>query len=107
MIGFTVTASLPAPAIPADVAKRTVAVSVNGTRQPDTDLAPDAASLVIGTFKVGDVLGGTLVDTDAAGNASPPRPFSFTVADTVAPPEPGEVNFAVEQVDVPATPPAA
>ena len=38
---------------------------------------------------------GTMVDTDASGNASEPRPFSFTLVDSIAPPEPGEVGLVV------------
>lgn len=38
---------------------------------------------------------GTLIDVDDAGNESIARDFSFTLVDTIAPPQPGDVGLVV------------
>lgn len=42
-----------------------------------------------------EVVVGRLVDVDNAGNRSEPREFKFTLLDTIAPPQPGEVGVRV------------
>ena len=42
-----------------------------------------------------DVVEGSLVDVDDAGNASEPSNFSYVLTDTIAPPAPGQVGLKV------------
>ncbi len=42
-----------------------------------------------------DVVEGTLVDIDDAGNPSEPSSFSFVLTDTIAPAKPGDVGLRV------------
>jgi hypothetical protein len=43
----------------------------------------------------GDVVLVSLVDIDDAGNRSPAREQSFSLTDTIAPPQPGEIGMVV------------
>lgn len=100
MSQFEVTAALPAPAKPDDVSKRTLSVSVDGAAATKYEVDPAAATFVFPTpFAASQVLTGTLVDTDAAGNPSEPSSYSYTVTDTTPPPRPGELGFDSRQLD--------
>lgn len=44
-----------------------------------------------------DVVEGSLIDVDDAGNPSEPRTFSFVLTDTLAPPQPGELGIRVTE----------
>ena len=97
---FEVTASLPVPAKADDVSSRKITLAVDGGEPTSYDVDPAALTFVFPTpFAFNQVLTGTLVDTDAAGNPSEPSSFSYTVLDTTPPPTPGELGFESRQVD--------
>jgi hypothetical protein len=78
-----------------DVVKREVTVVVDGADPVVVELEGDA--LETGEFSGADgaSVTGALVDVDDAGNRSPAREFTFALADTFAPPQPGEVGVRV------------
>lgn len=85
---------LPAAGAP-DVTERlcTVAIGANG---PTTWTLPGTA--VESDEMAGndnDLVTGYLVDVDDANNHSEPRSFSFTLADTIPPPRPGEIGLRI------------
>lgn len=84
---------LPAPSAP-DVVERRLSLQI-GSQPPLTPvlMADEEAPLYSGTE--GDLVSGSLVDVDDAGNVSPPRDFEFTLRDTIAPPQPGEIGIEV------------
>lgn len=83
---------LPPPGAP-DVVKRTLKSTVNGVEQPDVDIVSDPFEV---TFADNDSVTLSIVDTDDAGNVSPPsEPFAFTATDTIAPPQPGQVGVSL------------
>lgn len=84
---------LPAPSAH-DVIERRLSVQI-GTLPPLTPvlMVDEEAPVYAGTE--GDVISGTLVDVDDAGNQSPPRDFEFTLQDTIAPGQPGEMGIEV------------
>lgn len=82
---------LPVPGA-ADVVARELSVKIADADpvlfvlQPaDVEFSPIKAN-------AGEKVSGELVDVDDAGNRSEPRAFEFTAADTLAPPQPGEVT---------------
>lgn len=79
----------------ADVVSRELSVSVAGADAEVLSVAADATSSQEFTAEQGATVSGSLVDIDDAGNRSPAREFSFVLADTIAPPQPGEVGVEV------------
>jgi hypothetical protein len=85
---------LPAPGA-SDVVSRELTVRI-GTGEPMVaKLQGDV--LVYSGYEGndGDAVEGQLVDIDDAGNRSEARTFSFVLADTIAPAQPGEVGLKV------------
>jgi hypothetical protein len=89
-----------------DVATRTLTVSspasyvatLNDPAQVQSDTPVPVEADDSGAILTGDAaqhIIGTLVDTDASGNPSDPRPFDIVLSDSIAPPEPGEVGAEV------------
>lgn len=78
-----------------DVVKREVTVTVGsvGPNLLTLDGAANETELLDGND--GEVVVGNLVDVDDAGNRSEAREFNFTLVDTIAPPQPGEVGVRV------------
>jgi len=88
------------PVVDSDVVSREFSVAVDGDENPiTTKLTPTAPSqsfLIPANTKITV----TLVDVDAAGNRSLPKVQSFTPVDTIAPHQPGDLQFKVlEQVE--------
>lgn len=79
----------------ADVVSRELSLSINGAEAQVASLSADASKSAEMTGEQGATVTGTLVDIDDAGNRSLPREFSFTLADTIAPPQPGDVGLEV------------
>lgn len=79
----------------ADVVSRELSVSVAGAEAEVLSVAADATSSQEFTAEQGATVSGSLVDIDDAGNRSQPREFSFVLADTIAPPQPGDVGLEV------------
>lgn len=79
----------------ADVVSRELSVSVAGAEAEVMSVAADATSSQEFTAEQGATVSGSLVDIDDAGNRSQPREFSFVLADTIAPPQPGDVGLEV------------
>lgn len=84
---------LPAPGAP-DVVVREVKFSV-GDQAFDLTLAGDLLETPEMSGNDNDQVVGTLVDVDDAGNKSEAREFTFTLVDTLAPPQPGELGFKI------------
>lgn len=83
---------LPEPGAP-DVVKRTLKVTTAGVAQPDVDVTAPGVEL---KFEQGVEVTLALVDTDDAGNESPiSESYTFTTADTIAPPQPGLVSLSL------------
>lgn len=84
---------LPTPGA-ADVVARKLTISVAGGDPQQFDLPGDALESSEFEASQGDGIVGQLVDIDDASptpNESEPRTFELTVADTIAPPQPGEI----------------
>lgn len=79
----------------ADVVKRHLTVSVGAGEPAVLELDGDATRTDLMEGVEGDAVAGSLVDEDDAGNKSEAREFSFTLVDTIAPPQPGEVGVEV------------
>ena len=85
---------LPAPGA-SDVTERRLNFTIG-------DAEPISVTLEGGALESGEYQGqqgvsvnGSLVDVDDAANASDPRDFAIVLADTIAPPQPGEVGVTV------------
>lgn len=84
---------LPEPSA-SDVVAREVKFSV-GDQVFDLALAGDVVETPEMSGNDNDQVVGTLVDVDDAGNKSEAREFTFTLVDTLAPPQPGELGLKV------------
>jgi hypothetical protein len=85
------------PAGAFDVITRRVSVQI-GSNEPVTyDLPKSALETEPMLGEDNDVVSGSLVDIDDAGNQSPPRDFEFILLDTIAPPLPGEIGLRVDE----------
>lgn len=78
-----------------DVVSRELTVSVGGADPVMVTLAGDTVNSQEMAGEQGAAISGSLVDIDDAGNRSPARDFSFTLQDTIAPPQPGDVGIVV------------
>lgn len=78
-----------------DVESRELTVSVAGGESQVFSLSGDETTSQEFDGEEGDVVSGSLVDIDNAGNRSEAREFSITLVDTIAPPQPGEVGVKV------------
>ena len=78
-----------------DVVSRELTVSVGGAEPVVFTLEANASEQSGFEGLHGDLVAGSLVDVDAAGNRSEPSVFSFTLVDTFPPPAPGEVGLKV------------
>lgn len=78
-----------------DVVSREVQVQVGSALGQTLTFPGD--TLETGTLEGNDneIVTGSLVDIDDAGNRSEPRTFEFTLTDTIAPAQPGEVGIRV------------
>lgn len=96
---FNVSAHLPTLPTPNDIAKQELTVTANGKAGAPVDVDLATVDVPLGSFNEGDTVSASLVyvDNSANANRSDPRVESLTVADTVAPPEPGEFGFHVDQ----------
>lgn len=59
------------------------------------DIPPTQTEVAGFSGEQGTVVSGSLVDIDDAENQSAPRGFSFTLVDTLPPPQPGELGVVV------------
>jgi hypothetical protein len=88
--------SLPAPGA-ADVIKRTLVIKIGDADPVTKELAGDALETELFEGEQDTAVVGTLVDSDDATppNSSDPSEFSFVLADTIAPPKPGQIGLSV------------
>ncbi len=92
MLNFNLT--FPPPGA-SDVVKRNLFIRI-GTNDPESiDYPADATESKEFQGYEGWTVAGTLVDVDDAGNQSQPREFNFNLADTIAPPKPGELGLSI------------
>ena len=79
----------------ADVVGRELSIQV-GSADPIV-VVHDASALESDVFTCDDnaVAVGSFVDIDDAGNRSDARDFSFTIVDTIAPPQPGDLGVVI------------
>ena len=82
---------LPAPGA-ADVVQRELVFAVAGGTPITQNVSGSATEGEEFDGVEGDVVAGSLVDIDDAGNRSEPRTFELTLTDTIAPAQPGEVG---------------
>lgn len=105
MAKFGYTFNVPAPATPADVAKREFEFTVAGVVQPREVAVANVGDLISKEFVFEDAgepeISVVLIDSDAKGNASAPsKPFTFKVTDDIGPAQPGEIGIASKrQID--------
>jgi len=92
MLFFTLT--IPPPGA-ADVVKRELTVKIGDAEPTVVELATDVVVSEEMSGNQDDVVLASLVDTDDAGNVSPAREQSWTLTDTIPPPEPGELGLTV------------
>jgi len=92
MLNFVL--NLPAPGA-ADVVNRKLVVKIGDADAVEVELAGDALVSDSYAGEQDAAVSGTLVDVDDAGNASEPSEFAFTLADTIAPPKPGDIGLTV------------
>lgn len=85
---------LPAPGA-ADVVKRELSVKIADADAVLAELAADALEADGYEGQDDDAVEVSLVDIDDAGNRSEARVQTFTLADTIAPPVPGEIGLVV------------
>jgi hypothetical protein len=76
-----------------DVIDRELMVQISGQLPAVEHVPPSVVESGEYEGNDGDSISGHLVDIDDAGNRSEPSPFSFTLADTIAPPAPGEIGI--------------
>ncbi len=81
----------------ADVVERELTVQVADGEPVVAVLGGDEVESATYEGEDGDSVSGSLVDVDDAGNKSEAREFSFVLADTIAPPVPGEVGLKVTE----------
>lgn len=86
--------ALPEKSAP-DVVGRELTVSVAGGEPVVYTLAGDVAQSDEFVGADNDIVTGTLVDVDDAGNKSQPSEFYFTLLDTIPPATPGAVGIVV------------
>lgn len=72
--------------------------SVDSGEAVVTDVAIDAPSFNVEPLNHGQSLFVSLVDVDAANNASNPSERTVTIEDTIPPEQPGELAVSVEQI---------
>lgn len=84
---------LPAPSA-SDVVARRLSLQIGQNTPLEIGLMVDEEAPVY-AGEEGDVISGSLVDIDDADNESPPRDFEFTLRDTIAPGQPGELGIEV------------
>jgi len=82
------------PASAADVASREVRFMIDDFLV-EADLNKEDQETNLYQAEEGAVIRGTLVDIDDAGNRSEAREFEYTLNDTLAPPQPGELGLEV------------
>lgn len=76
-----------------DVATRVLTVQI-ADKEPVRFELPGSAGWQDGfEAEVGDIVRGSLVDVDGAGNRSEPSEFAFEITDVIAPPKPGDVQL--------------
>lgn len=83
------------PKSASDVVSRELAISINGAEAQLLTLEADAVKTQEFSGADNAVVAGFLVDIDDAGNRSPAREFTFTLVDTIAPAQPGEIGLEV------------
>lgn len=86
--------SLPAPSAP-DVVTREILISFADGSTASRTYAGTARTTDVFTGSQDTEIFGALTDIDDGGLRSVPREFSFTLLDTVAPPQPGAVGIEV------------
>jgi len=95
MLKFSVV-GIPAPKA-ADVVARELTVKVGAADPSVFSLAVDQAEFSGLSGEQGDSVEVSLVDIDDNDNRSEPRVLSFTLTDTIAPPQPDEFNIRVDE----------
>lgn len=85
-----------------DVAKRELSVAVDNNPPTTTEIIGQLQTTPEMLFDLNANVSLVLTDVDGSGNRSQPSaPFTFTVTDTVPPPQPGAIGIAsVTQVEV-------
>lgn len=86
--------ALPEKSAP-DVVGRELTVSIAGGEPVVYSLAGDALQSEFFSGADNDIVTGTLVDIDDAGNKSQPSEFSFALLDTIPPATPGAVGLVI------------
>lgn len=90
-----------------DVVKRHLQVQLGTGAEPQVfELDKNVTETEEFRAPQGTVVTGSLIDEDDAGNRSEPSTFEFTLEDTIAPPQPGQVGLVVtnEEPDEPPAP---
>lgn len=83
------------PAISAvDVVTRKLTYKIGAAEPVELELTADEEVPELSGMD-NEVVEGSLVDIDDAGNPSEPTNYSFVLVDTIAPPAPGEIGFEV------------
>lgn len=90
----------------ADVVKRQVALQIGSEEPQNLEIGPDELETQEFSGSDGDIVSGSLVEVDDAGNSSEPRDFEFVLTDTLVPPQPGQLGLRVtEETSDPVEPP--
>lgn len=79
----------------ADVVGRELSMQLNDGEPSVVVYAGSDMESAVVTCEDNAVAKGSFVDIDDAGNRSPAKEFSFTIVDTIAPPEPGDLGVVV------------
>ena len=85
---------LPTPGA-SDVVTRELSVQIGSNAPQNITLTRDALVSAELSGNDNDIVQGSLVDIDDAGNSSDASNFSFVLLDTIAPPNPGAVGLTV------------
>jgi len=85
---------LPTPGA-SDVVTRELSVQIGSNTPQNITLTGDVLVSAELSGNDNDVVQGSLVDIDDAGNSSDPSNFSFVLLDTIAPPSPNAVGLTV------------
>lgn len=86
-----------------DVVTREIDLQIGDGEVQRLEVSGDTLETIEFSGDQGTTVTGSLRDVDDVGNVSEPRDFTFTLEDTLAPPQPGEVGARVTE-ETPDTP---